>query len=346
MPLDTAAAPAAAPTQPTAKQTAENLTRGIQDRANGKAPAGKGPDQPSEGADKKPAAAAPPDPNAGKRKYVVEGREVYLTPEQADAYVQKGIAFEPKISEIARMKHEMQQFENALVSNPGKVLSDIAKRRNIPITQIVENVLNSNVSDEVKHSTGKWYWENVAKREQMDPRELKILEQDEKIKSLEARDKQAADQAIAKENRDKVVKAMATVSATIQETLKDLGIKAVDSVMGIRLTKEIADVMRVSYFSGKPCTAKQAADQVKQRVLNFQSQFYDELDGEQLVNQLGKGNVEKIRKFLLKTVQEIEKGTEVTHEKGDRKPARRGERPTITPDEFRDYLDDLKRNSK
>lgn len=337
MPPETASAPAGIDP----KQVAANLTKGITDRANGKGPS-KGPEAPA-GDDK---AAAPADPNAGKKKYVVDGREVYLSPEQADAYVQKGLAFEPKVSELARMKQEFNQLQEAMLNNPGLILSNLAKRANVPIQAIVEKVLSGTASDEVKEATGRWYWENVAKRHQMDPKDREILEKDERIQALEAQEKQKAELAIALENRAKVATAMSLVSAQIKETLAELGIKNVDSPAGVRLTKEIADVMRISYLEKQPCTAKQAAQKVKARIQEYQRQFYDDLDMDQLVETLGKANAEKVRKYFLKTVQDAEKGTQQEAGRTNGAIPKRNERKTMNMDDFHDYLDDLKRKSK
>lgn len=337
-------ATATPPTQADPKQTAANISKAVQDKAAGKSSA-KGPDRPDDADQKGSPKAGAVDPNAGKKKYTIHGKDYWLTPEQADAYVQKGIAFEPRISEIARMKQELERFEQAMLNDPGRILANLAARAKVPVQNLVEKVLSSNASDEVKEATGKWYWENVAKRHKMDPKDLQILEQDEKIKKLEAADKAKADAAIATENRQRVVKALADISGQIKDTLAELGVKNADGALAIRLTKEIADVMRVSYFSRQPCTAKQAADKIRQRVQAYQQQFYDELDGEQLADRLGKGNVEKIRKHLLKVVQDAEKGTrqEAT---ASGKPARRDERKTINMDEFHDMLDEMKRTGK
>lgn len=319
------------------KGAATNISKGIQDKANGKAPA-KGPEQP-------PAAASgQPDPNAGKKKFIVEGKEHWLTPEQVEAYASKGIGYEPKVAEIARVRQEMNQLHRALLQNPGAVLMNVAKQNNVPISQVVQNVLSGTASDEVKEATGRWYYENVAKRHSMDPKDLQILEQDEKIRAFEDEKKRGTQQAIMQENMQRVTTAINSIKGQIGETLSELGINNVDSAMGARLVKEIADVMRVSYFSGKPCTAKQAAEKVRQRVLDFQSQFYDELDGASLIERLGQKNVEKIRAHLLKTVQEAESGT---RQNADRpfKQKTRSERETITPDQMHDYLDEIKRTN-
>ena len=342
MPTETAA-PAPA-TQAEPKQTTQNIVKSVTDRATGKSPAQEQP-QDDKHVDKRNPVAQVPDPNAGKKKYTVEGKDVWLTPEQADAYVQKGIAFEPRVSELDRLKREVSQFEQTLVNNPGLILANIAKVKNIPMQTLVENVLNSNVSDEVKEATGKWYWENVVKRHQMDPKDLQILEQEERIKALEMQDKQKAEEAIAAENRVRVVKALGEISAQIQETLGELGLKNVDSPAAIRITKEIADVMRLSYLKREPCTAKQAAEKVKARILEYQRQFYDSLDAEQLVEAIGKENAEKVRKHLLKAVQDAGKGTQQENRR-NAEPPKRDVRKTINMDDFHDYLDELKKSSK
>jgi len=341
-PATQANAPSAAPAEP--KSTASNIAQGIQNKAAGKAPE-KATEPSSDTAEKKQDVAGS-DPNAGKRKYTVNGREVWLTPDQADAYVQKGIAFEPKMSELDRTQREMQTFYKSLVENPGKILGLLAKRENIPVQTIVERFLGSTApSEDVKETIGKWYYENAVKLAHMDPKDRAILERDEQIKSLQQSEKERIETAVALENRAKIQAAMAQLSSQIQETLKDFGLKNMDSPAAVRLAKEIADVMRVSYLSGKPCTSKQAAEKVKARIHEYQREFYDSLDMDQLVEQLGKENAEKVRKHFLKAVQDAEKGTKQEGRQSDRLP-KRDERKTMSMDDFHDYLDDLKKTGK
>ncbi len=320
------------------KSTAANIVKGIEAKAAGKTPGKEAP--------AKNEVANVPDPHAGQKKYTVEGKDVWLTPEQADAYVSKGIAFEPRVSELDRLQREVAQLETAMIENPGLILGNLAKRANVPLQTMIEKVLSGTASDEVKEATGKWYWENVAKRHQMDPKDRELLEKDERIKQLEAKDKETAAAAIANENRAKVIRALGEVSAQIKETLAELGIKDVNSAAAIRITKEIADVMRVSYFSKQPCTAKVAAEKVKARIREYQKQFYDDLDEDQLVEQIGKANTEKVRKYFLKAVKEAEKGTQQEAGKSSAQTPKRGGRATINMDDLHDYLDDLKKTSK
>lgn len=350
MPPEIAPAPSQTAADP--KQAAANIAKGVQDKAGGRSTAQTAAGtaaidrdnraQADKAAASAAAAAVPADPNAGKKKYVVNGQERWLTPEQADAYVQKGLAFEPKVSELDRMKREFEQLEQTMLTDPGRILSNLAARAKVPVKDIVERVLNGTASDEVKEATGKWYWENVAKRARMDPKDLQLLEQEETIQKMKAAEEAKREAAIAAENKAKVAQAMAQVSAQIQETLKELGIKNTDSPAAVRITREIADVMRLGYLSQKPVTAKQAAEKVKARIMEYQREFYDTLDMDQLVGQLGKENAEKVRKYFLKVVQEQEKGTRQETQRPAAIP-KRNQRQTIGLDEFHEYLDEVKR---
>lgn len=337
------ATPTVAPAAPTVdpKQTAANIAKAVTDKAAGKVPPTKGPENPvDDGDEKKPAAAA--DPNAGKKRYVVNGKEVFLTPEQADSYVQKGLAFEPKVSELDRLQRETMALQRALLEQPGRVLANLAKQANVPLKTMVERVLGSSADEDVKETVGKWYYENAVKLAQMDPKDRELLEKDEKIKRLEAQEKEKAEAAIANENRVRVQQAMSQVAGQIKETLAELGIANVDTPAAVRITKEIADVMRLSYFRREPCTAKVAAEKVRARILDYNKQFLDQLDADKLVEVIGKDNAEKVRKHFLKLVKQQEQ----TEQKPAPKVAKRNGRETITPDQFHDYLDELKRSSK
>ena len=337
--------PLEAPSAPGVKQTAANIVKGATDKAAGKVPepAAKGPQKPEDGDEKGKPVAAAIDPNAGKEKYTVDGKDIWLTPEQARSYVQKGIAFEPRISDIARMKQEMTQFEEALVNNPGAIIAAIAKRRNVPVQQLVENVLSGNASDEVKEATGKWYWENVAKRHQMDPKDLAILVRVEQFAWFKATQDEQTASSVALENKRRVDSALVQVKGQIKEALTEMGIPNIDSPIGAQMTKRIAGVMRLSYFSRKPVTPKEAATLVREEVRQYQRSFYDNLDEDKIVEELGKENAEKVRKYFLKVMKAAEKEHPKT---GDAPPSKRGERKVITPDEMHDYLADLKRNGK
>jgi len=77
---------------------------------------------------------------------------------------------------------------------------------------------------------------------------------------------------------------------------------------------------------------------VKQEVMEYQKAYYDVLDEDKLVEQIGKENAEKVRKHFLKAVKTAEKPV-----KDFRPAAKRDDRKTMSPDEFHEYLADLKK---
>lgn len=323
---ETSVAPAVDP-----KATAANIAKGVIDKANGKVPAA-----PAKDAKETP----PADPNAGKEKYVVNGKEVFLTPEQARAYVQKGIAFEPKVSELARLQQETAAFLDVLKKNPEQVLFN--PRIGLTPKDVLSRVLTSDaVSDETKEIVGKWYYENVVKRAKLTPEQQEALDNKAKLAKLEENQRLSQKQAEEKENQGRIERALAQVKAQIAEAMKESGLPSGDSPLAIQVAKRVADIMRLSYINKKPVTPKEAIEKVRGEFRELQKSWYDALDPEKLVEELGKDNAEKVRKYFLKLVKQENKV-----EDDGKRPAKSGERKIITPDEFRERLEKLKRGDK
>lgn len=322
------------------KTTAENIVKGIADKAAGKLP-GKPGDVKAAGKAGETAPVA--DPNAGKEKYLVDGKDVWLTPAQAHAYVQKGIAFEPKVSELARLQSETSQFFDLLKSDPGKVLYD--QRIGLTPEVALEKILASGkITDQVKEIVGKWYYDNVIAPSKLDPVARELAETKKLLSDRELSDKAKADEALARDNVNRVNAAMAQIKGQIGEAMKEIGLPNFDTPIGAQLAKRVADVMRLSYLSRRPCTPKEAAVKVREEIRAYQRSYYDVLDEKGLVEELGKENAEKVRKYFLKIVKESEK--EPPKNTGAPRTERKGERKVITPDDFHDYLEERKRNAK
>lgn len=320
----------AAPVQQDAKAIAGNIIKGITDKSNGTKPA----DPRQNGQQPTP----PADPNAGKEKYAVDGREIWLTPDQARAYVQKGISFEPKVSQLANLQHETNQFLKTLANDPMKILTD--KRIGLTPEAVMSKIFSSgHISDEMKESAGKWYYENVVAPMKMTPEERKLLELQKENDKYKTKEQMVNDLRIIEENKAKVFAAMNQIKANIAEAMKDSGLPDNNTPLGAEMARMVADVMRVSSKNGQSITPKQAIEHVKKRIKEVQSAWYDNLDEEQLVAELGEKNAEKVKKYFLKLVKEADKKSTNT----PRTNSRVGERKVITPDDMHDYLEELKK---
>ena len=276
------------------------------------------------------------DPNAGKEKYIVDGKERYLTPEEAKAYVQKGLAFEPKMDQLGRLQQETAAFLDTLSKDPGKVIYN--EKFGKP-HEVLSKILNSTkISDEIKDTLGQWYYNNVVAPAKMSPQEREAAEWKRKAEAYEEMQKQQETQRLNAENEQKVQAALATIKAQISEAMQEAGVP-LNSKLAPQMAKRVAQVMQLGYVTGKVVTPKEAMAKVKAEMMEYQKSYYDILDEDKLVEQLGKENAEKVRKYYLKAVKDSEKD-----KKKDLKGVpKRDERKTMTPDEFRDYLDGLKK---
>lgn len=330
-----AAAPAATAADP--KQTASNIANSINNKLNGKAPAAQPPIN-----DQKPPADPVSDPNAGKDKYVVEGREVWLTPEQARSYVQKGLAFDRTSDQLGRLQQEQATFMRALITDPGTVLANISKAHNVPMHDLVQKVLKGNSSDEVKEAIGKWYYENAVEPLKLSPEQLKAREDAKWRADKEAQEKNTAAQSIRQENFAKFQKAMSEIKANISEAMKDSGLPNNDSELGSEMARMVAEQMRVAYFQKRAITPKQAIEFVKKKIRAVNSAYYETLEGQDLVAALGDIVTERVKKHYLKIAQD-QGGQPPAVQKGPRAASRNREREVITQDDMHDYLEKRKR---
>ena len=315
-----------------AANTAANIAKGVEAKANpAKAEAPK--------TDAKGAVPAATDPNAGKEKYVVDGKEVYLSPEQAKAYVQKGLAFEPKISQLGRLQQETAAFLDTLSKDPGRVIYN--EKFGKP-HEVLGKILNSTkISDEIKDTLGQWYYNNVVVPGNMTPEQREQAEWKRKASAHDEMLKQQEIERTTQENNARVQQALNTIKAQINEAMKEAGIP-IESKIAPQLARRVAQIMQLGFSVNKPVTPKEAMAKVKQELHEYQKAYYDVLDEDKLVEQIGKENAEKVRKYYLKQVKASEKEV-----KKDSRPAsKRDERKTMTPDEFRDYLADLKAKGK
>lgn len=280
------------------------------------------------------------DPNAGKEKYVVDGKEVYLSPEQAKAYVQKGLAFEPKISQLGRLQQETAAFLDTLANDPGKVIYN--EKFGKP-QDVLAKILNSTkVSDEIKNTIGQWYYNNVIVPGNMSPEQREAAEWKRKAEAHDQMLQQQEQDRLSNENNARVQQALNTIKAQINEAMTEAGVP-LDSKIAPQLARRVAQIMQLGFSTGKTVTPKEAMAKVKYELAEYQKAYYDVLDEDKLVEQLGKENAEKVRKYYLKTVKAAEKDTK---KKDFGSSPKRDERKTMTPDQFRDYLDDLKSKGK
>lgn len=334
--------------------TANNIVNGISNRANGKAPAADANKPPINGSQQQPPVnPSAGDANAGKEKYVVEGKEVWLIPQERTAWIQKGMAFEPHMDQLARLVQEQQQLTRALINDPLSVLKNISKQQNIPISKLYEKVLEGDWPEEVKDIIGQKYYGNVVEPMKLNPEQLKAREDAKWRQQREDQDKQTQETTIRRENHERFLAALGHLKAQIAEAMKDSGLPDNNTPLGTEMARQVADVMRLADRQKRALTPKQAIEMVKQQRINaVQSAFYESVadkdeNGEQLATQLGEKIVAKIQKYLLNKAKTGGAAPNVPHVPKGRPTVRNGERSgVISPDDMHDYLEGIKKNNK
>lgn len=281
------------------------------------------------------------DLNVGKEKYVVDGKDRWLTPEQAKAYVQKGLSFEPKISELGRLQQETAQFLRTLKESPEKILFN--PKLGLSPDQVLAKIMGSTkVNDQIKDIVGQWYYNNVVAKEAMNPQEREHSEMKAKLAEYEDLTKRQQEEFQQRENDAKVQATLNQIKGQISEAMTEAGVP-LDSKIAPSLARRVAQVMKMGYKQGKSLTPKEAMARVKAEVFEYQKAYYDMLDEDKLVEQIGKDNAEKVRKYFLKQVKEKESAKV---QNSTTKPAKRDVRKTINSDDFHDYLQELKNKGK
>lgn len=323
--------PTAAVDQRNPKSVANSIMNNIQNKANGTKPTPAGPEN------GKDPVAAPADPNAGKEKYTVDGKDVWLSPDQARAYVQKGIAFEPKVTQLGHLQHEVATLLRDL-QDPSNA---IKKLKYTPKAVLEAALKSGDVGDDVKEFLGQWYYQNVIEPMKLTPEQLKAREDAKWREKKEAEESSAKDLAIKQENQRRVDLAMTQLKSQIGEAMQESGLPNNDSPLGVMLARRVADVMRLGYFQKQAITPKDAIARVKAEMKQVQAAYYDHLDEETLVKELGEKNAEKVKKYFLKIVKDAEK--KIPSNGISPRSTRPGERKVISPDDMKEYLEELKR---
>ena len=319
-----------------AVDTAPNIVKAVTDKAAGGVPVSK---HTVVSPVSKDTAPPPVDPNAGKEKYVIDGQDRWLSPEQARAYVQKGIAFEPKMDQLGRLQHETAALLQTLQTDPARVIYNDQFGK--PHEVLAKLLQSTKVSDELKETLGQWYYQNVIVPSKMSPEAREAMEWKQKAQEHEAVLSQQAQMRQQAENQARVGQALAVLKSQISEAMTEAGVP-LDAKIAPQLATRVAQVMQAAFYQNRMITPKEAMAAVKREIFGFQKAYYDMLDEDKLVDMLGKENAEKVRKYYLKAV----KDAGAADKKNNFKPAaKREERKTMTPDEFREYLNDLKKGS-
>lgn len=194
------------------------------------------------------------------------------------AEIQKGRAAQEKFKEASTIRKQALNFVEALKTNPIAALS------------------HPSLGLDLKKICEEYLYENVVKQEMMSPEER---QREQEKRELEAYRKAEADRKAQKENQDKETmkeKYRQDWSVKFKDALSQTGLPATDWTV-----KRMAEYMKVAISKGhKHIQPIDVAKQVKEDWERAAKDLYSSVDGEKLIELIGKDNVDKIRKANLK----------------------------------------------
>lgn len=270
---------------------------------------------PAPKAETKPKVEAPAPKPKRVVKGKVDGQEVDIELDDAGWDQVKArqieLAARKRMSEVAQRVREIEAMEKALLEDPLSVLE--------------------------KKGADKRLAEQIRERmqmEQMSPEQRAFHEAQQKIAQYEREKQQAAEKQQQEAFEAGKRQFIAEVNRTFVPAAQAVGLPASPRVVA-RMAEVARDMADEQDFDATP---EMIADEVKQELLAEHRTLYGSMEGDALLETLGKDTVEKVRKALIakvKAKQAVKEEPKPEHRNGVTKP----KKAAMNADEFRAYME-------
>lgn len=215
------------------------------------------------------AAQTPPDPSK-PHKLIVNGKEEWISTEDAIKLAQIGKGANAKFEEAAKMRKQNEQFLELLKSNPRAVLEN--PKLGVDFRKIAEEFLLEQI-----------------KLEQMTPQQREIHEAREKIKEMESQQAEFKRQQEEAQMQQLVQHHTETYERDIMDTLK-----ASDLPKTRFVVKQIAYYMAKGLERGVPLKAGDVLSLVRDDVHRNYREFFTSADVNLVAELMGEDGVKKL----------------------------------------------------
>lgn len=257
------------------------------------------------------------DPNK-PHKIKVDGKEYFLSTEEALTLAQKGYGADKRFNEAHKIKQSTEQFIHLLKTDPMSIL------------------LNPNIGIDFKR-LAQDYLKKELDKEMLTPEQRELMEVKEKLKLAEEEKKSLSE----KESKERENKLVQHYSAEYE---KDI----IGALQNSGLPKTRGTVKRMAYYmqkgleQGVELKAVDVVDLVKSDYIQEHNELYGSTDGDTLLKLFGDPTIKKILEANLKKI----KGESSAHVPTSSKPGE-GEQKKIPAqslklekDEWRKQLDE------
>lgn len=238
------------------------------------------PEQPKRQSAPPPKAEDKPEPKAPKmRKIKVGDTEEMVDEDEVFKDVQKYKAADKRFREAAEMQKQVEQFMQKLQDDPEAILND----SRVPLKR--------------RELAEKWLLEDLE-REMADPRDLKVQEYEQKLKSYEEREQQEKQAAEEHQHEQKKELKRRELSEAFTKALEATPLSKSPEVSAEAL-RDMALYLRAARAQGENPDPAELADHVNRKYYKAMHGVASNLDGGELLEFLGADIVKKINKAYL-----------------------------------------------
>lgn len=211
----------------------------------------------------------------------VDGKEEKVDEDTLLREYQKAKAADKKFQEAAKIRQEYEEFQRKLKESPEELLND----PNLPIDR--------------QKLAESWIMKQIEAEMPKDPKELKIKEYEEKLKKYQEMEKQAQEEQQRQEFEQVVSKRREEIGNLLSEAMKKSPLSKNPETAAATLREMALYYRTYKAETGETPNAEELAAHVEQKYYKGMYELAGTLEGEDLVQFLGEGVVNKIRKYDL-----------------------------------------------
>jgi len=227
--------------------------------------------------------STPPPAKKPKKYFDIDGERV--EEEEITRNYKKYRSADAKFREAADTRRQVEQFMEALQKDPEAVLND--PRLSIDRKKLAE----------------KWLLDIIQKdMTPQDPRQAEIEAYQKKLREYEDKERQAKDAEEKTELAKRIDKRRDEIASIFQKAI-EISPLSKDQGTAAEVVREMATYMRICNKNGYEVTPEELAKHVESRFTKSYQSLVGNMDGEDLVNFLGKDIIKKLRKYDLAKIQ-------------------------------------------
>lgn len=251
---------------------------------------------------------------ARRLKVKVDGQELEVDESELVKGYSKYKSADKKFQEAAKMRKQAEEFIS-MMKDPQKFFDAAEKLGHTP-RELAEKYLAAQLEEEM-----------------LDPREKELRDTKRKLQEYEALQKKEQEEVERRRNDELKAKYAKDYTEQFTSALTETGIPATKHTVA-EMAKYISRAAQMKF----QMTALEAAQLVKEDIMEAHKRLIGDTDGETLIKLLGPEVANKVRKYDTSKIKDPNQLLKTPENQGEIKPRERGvPKKRMTPQQWRDY---------